>query len=580
MSTGLATAYHSLLICNSISFTADITGDKEIQVYSDSIPNRILKNGTVLQNVSSYPQLISNSWFYNPSENKIYMKVNPVVTTTTTTTSTTTTTIGPLSYTYVVYKSGSDTCMRDGTTGTPIACDTSSSYIINRAITDASSIGGGSILVENGDYSLSDNIDMKSNAKVVLQLDVTFTVTSWNPTSRQGILDFRSIINAHFVTETEPADESEYPKVMGGGASNECGVWMGGSSSIRTTNCSVGKIAFSNIGGYGIGLKYADHNELNGTYVHGFAKGGVYKHGTTLRGYTSYNKLINLHIDGEHGTNTEHPLYFGGEGPVTYNEVLGGIYENSLVSHAIYWCTEGNATIPGDSHYGWFVDHNTAIGGISRGCRGSNYACGFKLNSATNSIINWTIIDCSLGVAMGDGNKNSGGNHGNVVRAKIWNCNNGIEMFVQSSGMHTQNNDVHLDVDVDTVNYPVTGPVGNMAFRFTWNTGVVDSHVQYNTIDLKARNYQHGVVFTPYNVPMHETMEGRNNIFNLDVDVANGYAIYWMPGCGEYGRYNTFNGYWHSNLAGNCSSVPNADYVRSSVGCDVVATNTFNPGIP
>jgi len=77
-------------IGNSISFTADITGDKEIQVYSDSIPNRILKNGTVLQNVSSYPQLISNSWYYNSSENKIYMKVNSVVTTTTTTSSTST----------------------------------------------------------------------------------------------------------------------------------------------------------------------------------------------------------------------------------------------------------------------------------------------------------------------------------------------------------------------------------------------------------------------------------------------------------------------------------------------------------
>lgn len=61
---------------NGLSFVADVSGGREIRVYSQTEPIKILKNGGILQNVSSYSDLTINSWFYNSSESIIYINVD------------------------------------------------------------------------------------------------------------------------------------------------------------------------------------------------------------------------------------------------------------------------------------------------------------------------------------------------------------------------------------------------------------------------------------------------------------------------------------------------------------------------
>jgi len=458
---------------------------------------------------------------------------------------------------YTVSKDGIYTVLSDSSG--EIARNTDAITIINLAITLANTISG-SVLIMDRDYSLSGSISMKSNVWVYVQLGVTFTVTAFSYTSRRGIVDFRGVTNAHFVTQSEPANESAYPVVNCLGTSNyECGVLF----TSYSTYCSIGKIRFNGAGGYGICIAGADHNICNGTYIYGYAKAGGGNHqGITIR-YGSYNKLVDCHADGLHYANANNALYFGAEGPVTYNEVIGGIYENSGYSHAIYWCSESGKP----------VDHNKAIGGISKGCRVNGASCGFKLNPAANSEINWTIIDCNIGLEMGNGGE--GGNHGNIINVKIINCRKGSEWWTQRADTNVENNEVHIDVDVDLVNYPATGEVGFFAFDFGgWQT-TTNAFVQNNRIYLKARNCQNGVGFAGWDDPMTETQEARYNTFYLNVEVTE-HAICWISGCGGYGRYNTFNGYWKGS-AGNCGSVPNADYVYTEVGTAVVATNTFNP---
>jgi hypothetical protein len=494
---------------------------------------------------------------------------------------------------YVVSKDGIYTVLSDSSG--EIARNANAVTIINQAITLANTISG-SVLITNGTYSLSSNINMKSNIAVYLQLGVTLSVTAFAPSSRQGIINFNGVTNARFVTATNPTSESSYPQVIGAATSNnEFGVLMSG-----TTYCTVGKINFHNIGGYGLCIYNSNCNVFNGTYVHGFVKvGGGYHMGVTIR-WGAYNRLINIHADAELNPNANQVLYMGGEGPVTYNEIRGGIYENCGKSHVSYWCTESDATVPGDAHYGWYIDHNLCVGTIFRTARATGDATGLKLNTATNSHIgiDWdgTInpiytIDCNVGFDMADGNVNSGGNHGNIVYANIINCRKGTDWqtqqpFTYGTQQNVQNNTVYFDVDGINSNYPMTGETGYMAFAFAgfWplSGSLGGQWVQNNTIHLKARNCQYGVVFTGWDQPQSATQEARYNTFYLDVDNISRHAIYWMGGpngCGGYGRWNTFYGYWRSTLPGNCPDVPNAAYVYSDpdVGEAVVATNTFNP---
>lgn len=464
--------------------------------------------------------------------------------------------------TYRVFKENTETVLRDQSAELLRSAD--SEYIINEALKLGTTTKP--ILIESGTYQIDSNIVMQSNTILALAKGVKIEAT-YTPTTMKGIVDFRGVTNAHFVTETEPASESAYPRVLGKGTSNnELGVLMTSRSGIRTTYCSVGKIAFSNIGGDGICLLYADNNELNGTYVYGFAKAsGSNHHGLAIR-VGSYNKLINCHIDAEKGQYANHPLYLGGEGPVTYNEVIGGIYENSALSHASYWCAEPN---------GGIIDHNVCVGTIFRGCRGEGYATGLKLNAATNSRIGIDsdgtidpvmLIDCQVGLAMGDGSGVTG-NHGNIIYAIIKNCRKGSEWFTQASN-NVENNEIHLDVDGNDPNYPMTGVGGSYAFDFGGFHAISgSSYVQNNTIYLKARNCINGVVFAGWDTAMSATQEGRYNTFILDVE-ATEYAIYWQTGSAGFGRWNKFYGYWYGGVAN----------VSSDIGQAVIDTNYFYPG--
>ncbi len=67
----------------NISFTADINDIQLIQTYSLERPARVLMNGSLIPNVSSYSQLTDNTWFYNFDEKRLYILANvsiPVLT--------------------------------------------------------------------------------------------------------------------------------------------------------------------------------------------------------------------------------------------------------------------------------------------------------------------------------------------------------------------------------------------------------------------------------------------------------------------------------------------------------------------
>lgn len=61
---------------NRVSFVADINNTQTIQVYSTNPPSVIKKNNTLLTNVSSTSQMTNNTWFYDSTEKKIYIKFN------------------------------------------------------------------------------------------------------------------------------------------------------------------------------------------------------------------------------------------------------------------------------------------------------------------------------------------------------------------------------------------------------------------------------------------------------------------------------------------------------------------------
>jgi hypothetical protein len=480
-------------------------------------------------------------------------------------------------YSYIVSKDGIYTVL-SGSSG-EIDRNTDALTIIQEAITDANAIKG-SILIENGPYSLSSNINMKSNIAIYLQLGVTLTNTGFSPSSRKGIINFSSVTNVTLEPETEPPSESSYPQVIGGDTTaSECGVNLASS-----TYCTIGKIAISNTGWYGLCIYSSSHNTFDGTYVHDCAlKGSSSSGGGHLIAIRSgsYNKLLNVHADCDKIANTDHALYLGGEGAVTYNEIRGGIYENSGFSHATYWCSDD-----GD------CDRNLCVGTIFRNCLGNaadNHASAFKLNAATNSRvgIDWDgtinpvyFVNCKIGMTMGDGSGRTG-NYGNIIYAIIRNCYKCSEWETQAS-KSVQLNEVHLDIDLDTVNYPNTPVSGSPSCTYAFDFGGFhdisgSSWIQNNTIYLKVRNCQYGVVFSGWDTSESANQEARYNTFYLDVDNIANWAIYWMSGSNGYGRWNTFYGNWKSAKTGNCGSIPNANYVQTDVGTAVVATNTFNP---
>jgi len=75
---------------DKVSFTVDITGDQEIQVYSEREPETVKVNGTEMTRVNSIPNSV-NEWYYDGQI--LHLIANPNLPTTTTTTTTTTTSI-------------------------------------------------------------------------------------------------------------------------------------------------------------------------------------------------------------------------------------------------------------------------------------------------------------------------------------------------------------------------------------------------------------------------------------------------------------------------------------------------------
>jgi len=80
---------------DKVSFTVDINGDQEIQVYSHEKPKTVKANVTEMEEVSSLSELTTNKWFYDSTEKKLYLVTTPTLPTTTTATTSTTGTTAP-----------------------------------------------------------------------------------------------------------------------------------------------------------------------------------------------------------------------------------------------------------------------------------------------------------------------------------------------------------------------------------------------------------------------------------------------------------------------------------------------------
>jgi len=61
---------------NEVSIVLDINNSQKIEIYNSKKPSDLKKNGTSMRNVSSLIEMNSNTWLYNPSENKTYMIIN------------------------------------------------------------------------------------------------------------------------------------------------------------------------------------------------------------------------------------------------------------------------------------------------------------------------------------------------------------------------------------------------------------------------------------------------------------------------------------------------------------------------
>ncbi len=61
---------------NKLSFTVNITNNQTIQTHNPEKPKRVLINGSVITEVTSFNELKNNTWFYNNSEQKLYMIVS------------------------------------------------------------------------------------------------------------------------------------------------------------------------------------------------------------------------------------------------------------------------------------------------------------------------------------------------------------------------------------------------------------------------------------------------------------------------------------------------------------------------
>lgn len=495
--------------------------------------------------------------------------------------------VPPANYSYTISKDGSYTVLSNS--GGEISRNLDAVTEINSGILLASGISG-SVLISAGSYSLTASIDMKSHATVYVQQGVIFTVTTWSYSSKRGIVDFRGITYASFITETEiggaiptPEDEALYPQIIGLGTNDyEYGAYFSSGS----TYCTLGQFKFVDVGGYGVQIYGASHNTLDRTYIYGFCHhGGASHQGIDLRN-ANYNTINQCHVDGKNwivsGDNgAQHCLYFGGDqGDVAYNTVIGGLYENSGISHAIYWCSDtGN------------VHHNTAYGGISKNCHGTHpYACGFKCNPANTNRIGirpdgtidpWTVIACWTGLEMGDGG--NGGNHDNLVYIKIINCDKASEWFTQATGQQVQNNEVHMDIDGNNPNYdkvPSSGGKysGRWALCFEQGAAQANSLVQHNIIYLKVRNvYTAGVVIIGWNGNLRQEQQPIYNTIYCDIEVTQ-HPIYWAQDSAG-GTYNTFYLQHIVGLTGNCPTIPNAQYVYTDSQSFIpnIATNTFNP---
>jgi hypothetical protein len=58
------------------SFTLDISEDQEIQLYSEGKPTAVKAGGNTLDEVNNYSDLLTDTWFYDSTEKKLYIKVS------------------------------------------------------------------------------------------------------------------------------------------------------------------------------------------------------------------------------------------------------------------------------------------------------------------------------------------------------------------------------------------------------------------------------------------------------------------------------------------------------------------------
>jgi len=460
-------------------------------------------------------------------------------------------------YSYIIFKEGSYTVLQDGGTGAEVTRNTDATSVINEAL--SLGVSKNPILATAGNYSVSNNVVMKSNTVLILEagvtIEATYTAQQVASGTGEGIIQFRGSYTSH-VVNAQLICQDGLATIKGKGDS----AWEWGIELIYADGNSVKGIEVRDTGGVGIYVRLANDNVLENLYVHGYGKYcgdpfagssdtsvGVLLHGGNLR-----DKLNDLHVDGENlktpsgRGNSGSPLMFdSGWGEIRYNEVNGGIYERSGFTHAIYWVS--------DSSY--LVESNTATGGLSRACRGSGYSCGFKLNPTRYCRVNWTVDNCSSGIELGNGGL--GGNVGNVVYATVTNVVKGLEMWTQGSTVNrnVEQNEIHINVT--NASY-----AGIFFGGFKATAPSPGCHVMNNTIYATVRQCEKvGIRFGDSSSDsMTADREAKYNTFYVDLQ-ANMYGILWDNT--GFGRWNTFIGKWQNyySQSGNavidtCTFIP------------------------
>jgi len=292
---------------------------------------------------------------------------------------------------YIIYKSGSDHCARNGDTGVVDyggsgdagGVDGADAAAVIQAVVDAiNSAGGGTAVAKSALYEVSSRINMKTNATLVLMSGVTIKYTG-AALANYGVIDFNNIQNAHLIgldstSAIIDADSLIYHNIRSYGSSL----------------CTVANLE----------LKNADHSSLmlrdstsdldfRNLYIHSYALDQAAR-GIQLYG-CSNSRFQNILIDGANcGATAKDGISVGGGAEAGAGNSFSNVLTNVIVKNA----RENGVYI----HGGVYSGYNRFINLVCDTCGlGGNYS-GAKIIDSRWNVMEVTALDCKVGVELGN----------------------------------------------------------------------------------------------------------------------------------------------------------------------------------